>query len=138
MRRLYETRHIPAKHRLSAWLLAAVFALSLCVQPVWASPAERTVIPVGKAVGIKLFSDGVLVVGLAEGDTPARACGLREGDIITALDGCSVDSTEQVQSLLSAAAAPPPCPSPPPRTKAPPARGSWARGYATAWRASAR
>ena len=102
---MYETRHIPAaKHRLSAWLLAAVFALSLCVQPVWASPAERTVIPVGKAVGIKLFSDGVLVVGLAEGDTPARACGLREGDIITALDGCSVDSTEQVQSLLSAAA----------------------------------
>ncbi len=107
MRRLYETRHIPAKHRLSAWLLAAVFALSLCVQPVWASPAERTVIPVGKAVGIKLFSDGVLVVGLAEGDTPARACGLREGDIITALDGCSVDSTEQVQSLLSAAAGKP-------------------------------
>ena len=107
MRRLYETRHIPAKHRLSAWLLAAVFALSLCVQPVWASPAERTVIPVGKAVGIKLFSDGVLVVGLAEGDTPARACGLREGDIITALDGCSVDSTEEVQSLLSAAAGKP-------------------------------
>ena len=104
---MYETRHIPAKHRLSAWLLAAVFALSLCVQPVWASPAERTVIPVGKAVGIKLFSDGVLVVGLAEGDTPARACGLREGDIITALDGCSVDSTEQVQSLLSAAAGKP-------------------------------
>ena len=104
---MYETRHIPAKHRLSAWLLAAVFALSLCVQPVWASPAERTVIPVGKAVGVKLFSDGVLVVGLAEGDTPARACGLREGDIITALDGCSVDSPEQVQSLLSAAAGKP-------------------------------
>ncbi len=61
-------------------------------------------IPLGKAVGIKLFADGVLVVGLAEGASPARACGLREGDIITALDGQRIDSTEQVQSLLSAAA----------------------------------
>ena len=104
MRRLYETRHIPASRRLSAWLLAAIFSLSLCVQQAWASPSERTVIPLGKAVGIKLFSDGVLVVGLAEGASPARSCGLREGDVITALDGEHVDSTEQVQSLLSDAA----------------------------------
>ena len=101
---MYETRHIPASRRLSAWLLAAIFSLSLCVQQAWASPSERTVIPLGKAVGIKLFSDGVLVVGLAEGSSPARSCGLREGDVITALDGEHVDSTEQVQSLLSDAA----------------------------------
>ncbi len=104
MRRLYETRHIPAPRRLSAWLFALVFSVSLCVQQAWASSSERTVIPLGKAVGIKLFADGVLVVGLAEGASPARACGLREGDIITALDGQRIDSTEQVQSLLSAAA----------------------------------
>lgn len=107
MRRLYETRHIPARHRLSAWLLAAVFSLSLCVQSAWAAPAasaERTVIPLGKAVGIKLFAAGVLVVGLADGDTPARTCGLRQGDIITAMDGTAIDSTEQVQSLLAEAA----------------------------------
>lgn len=107
MRRLYETRHIPAARRLAAWLLAAVFSLSLCVQSAWAAPAapaERTVIPLGKAVGIKLFAAGVLVVGLADGDTPARACGLRQGDIITAMDGTAIDSTEQVQSLLAEAA----------------------------------
>ena len=94
MRRLYEARHIPARHRLSAWLLAAVFSLSLCVQSAWAAPAasaERTVIPLGKAVGIKLFAAGVLVVGLADGDTPARTCGLRQGDIITAMDGTAID-----------------------------------------------
>ena len=49
----------------SAWLLSALFALSLCVQQAWAAPAERTVIPLGKAVGIKLFSSGVLVVDLS-------------------------------------------------------------------------
>ena len=101
MRRLYEPRHIPASHRLSAWLLSALFALSLCVQQAWAAPAERTVIPLGQAVGIKLFADGVLVVALADGPTPARACGLRQGDIITAMDGATVGSTEQVQDLLA-------------------------------------
>jgi len=55
-----------------------------------AAPAEdavdggRTLIPIGRAVGIKLFSDGVMVVGLADVDTgsgsqnPAKTCGLRE------------------------------------------------------------
>ena len=103
MRRLYETRHIPAKHRLSAWLLAAVFALSLCVQPVWASPAERTVIPVGKAVGIKLFSDGVLVVDVSEledGRSPALQCGIREGDLLLTFNGEKIVSTEHLQELL--------------------------------------
>ena len=98
---MYETRHIPAQRRLAACLLSVLFALSLCVRQAWAAPAERTVIPVGKAVGIKLFADGVLVVGLADGQTPARDCGLREGDIITAMDGTAVGSTEQVQDILS-------------------------------------
>ena len=64
------------------------------------------VIPLGKAVGIKLFSDGVLVVGLSEvtgptGDTsPARACGLRQGDIITHINDTQVDTIEEVRSVL--------------------------------------
>ena len=98
---MYEPRHIPASHRLSAWLLSALFVLSLCLQQAWAAPAERTVIPLGQAVGIKLFADGVLVVALADGPTPAHACGLRQGDIITAMDGAAVGSTEQVQDLLA-------------------------------------
>jgi stage IV sporulation protein B len=57
-------------------------------------------------VGIKLFSDGVLVVGLSEIPTdggqaaPAKECGLREGDIITHINSQEVDTIEQVQSLL--------------------------------------
>ena len=96
---MYEPRHIPASHRLSAWLLSALFVLSLCVQQAWAAPAERTVIPLGQAVGIKLFADGVLVVALADGPTPARACGLRQGDIITAINGVSVTTMEQLNRV---------------------------------------
>ena len=64
------------------------------------------VIPVGKAVGIKLFSDGVLVVGLSAVETqagsrsPGRDCGLKEGDVITHINGDEVDTIEAVQALV--------------------------------------
>ena len=63
-------------------------------------------IPVGKAVGIKLFSDGVLVVGLSGVETqdgqqsPGRACGLKAGDVITHINDSEVDTIEQVQEVL--------------------------------------
>ena len=66
----------------------------------------RTVIPMGRAVGIKLFSDGVMVVGLSEISTeqgnqsPAKTCGLHQGDIITHINSEEVDSIEEVQNLL--------------------------------------
>ena len=65
------------------------------------------VIPVGRAVGIKLFSDGVLVVGLSCVETedgarcPGRDCGLKTGDVITHINGDEVDTIEQVQSLVT-------------------------------------
>ena len=64
------------------------------------------VIPLGKAVGIKLFSDGVLVVGLSAVETqagsrsPGRDCGLKEGDVITHINGDEVDTIEAVQALV--------------------------------------
>ena len=56
--------------------------------------------PVGHTVGIKLFSRGVVVVKLSEGGTPAKACGLRTGDVIVKCSGSAVTSTEQFQALL--------------------------------------
>ena len=61
----------------------------------------RYLIPVGHTVGMKLFSKGVMVVKLVGGDTPAKACGLRIGDVITSCDGAPVTSAEQFQALLS-------------------------------------
>ena len=65
------------------------------------------VIPVGRAVGIKLFSDGVLVVGLSPVETEKGACypgrdsGLKAGDVITHLNGDEVDTIEQVQNVVA-------------------------------------
>ncbi len=64
------------------------------------------VIPIGKAVGIKLFSNGVLVVGLSQVETPGgarspgRDCGLKEGDVITHINGSEVDTIEEVQAAV--------------------------------------
>ena len=101
MYELRKTHRTGSLRKRTAGLLALVFSLSLCVQTVWAAPEERTVIPLGKAVGIKLFADGALVVGLSEdGHCPARDCGLREGDLILRMDDEKITSTEQVRALL--------------------------------------
>lgn len=72
-------------------------------------PVNRTVryvYPMGKTVGIKLFSEGVLVVGLSDiktekgNSSPAKSCGLQEGDIITHINSEEVNSIEAVQSVL--------------------------------------
>lgn len=69
-------------------LLAAAVVMTVALVP-GAQAAEsqngspRSVIPLGRAVGIKLFAQGVLVVGLSDITTdqglasPARACGLQ-------------------------------------------------------------
>ncbi len=85
-------------------LLAAVLTMWAAAAPAWAS--TPTVIPVGRAVGIKLFSDGVVVVGTSDVATengsvnPAKACGLKEGDIITHINATEVDTIEEVSALL--------------------------------------
>ena len=77
---MYETQKKRRIRRPAAWLLAVLLTGVLCCQAVWAD--QRTLIPVGKAVGIKLFADGVLVVSTSETDPcPARDCGIREGDL---------------------------------------------------------
>lgn len=68
---------------------------------------REMVIPGGNAFGIKMFTEGVIVVGLSDvsnGATrsPAKAAGLRVGDIILTMDGRSVQSNEDVGAIVSA------------------------------------
>ena len=89
-------------------LLTVILAVVLSLWPILARASAATVIPVGRAVGIKLFSDGVVVVGTSEIATengavnPARACGLKEGDIITHINSTEVDTIEEVSAVLQA------------------------------------
>lgn len=86
---MYETR----KKRWLSFLFTCLLAFSL-VTPAWAAEGERTLIPLGKAVGIKLFADGALVVSLEGSDT------LKVGDLLLRVNDTRVQSTEQLQALL--------------------------------------
>ncbi len=65
-----------------------------------------SVIPCGTPFGIKMFTDGVLVVGMSDVDTasgpknPARSAGIKVGDVLVAIDGTTVNTTEQVAGLI--------------------------------------
>ncbi len=66
------------------------------------------VIPSGRLIGIKLYTDGVLVIGTSEIENingiMERAyenSSIREGDIIVEINGKRIDSTKMVQDIVN-------------------------------------
>ena len=66
----------------------------------------KSLVPVGHTIGIKLFAEGVVVIGLSEVETasgvaaPGAACGLKVGDVIEEANREPVESSEQFARLL--------------------------------------
>lgn len=54
----------------------------------------------GEPFGIKLISNGVMVVDLQKGDCPAKNCGIKIGDIILCVNGKSVSSNSEISQLI--------------------------------------
>ncbi len=60
----------------------------------------------GKPFGIKVYTDGVLVVGFGEVETengkvnPAKKAGIKEGDFIVSLGGVNVYTNEDVMNII--------------------------------------
>ena len=96
--------------RAAAFFLSGLLCLSTMLyaqRPARAAALEaERLIPVGHTVGIKLFAEGVVVIGLAEVDTggavrtPGADCGLQVGDVIGEANGKEVESSEQFAALL--------------------------------------
>ena len=63
-------------------------------------------VPCGTPFGIKMFTDGVLVVGMSGVDTssgsinPAKTAGIKIGDVIVSIAGTTVTTTEQVAKMV--------------------------------------
>lgn len=90
--------------KLTGVVLALVFILTMSTVAM-----AQELIPGGKALGIKMLTDGVMVAGVQSVETksgkvsPAEAAGIRKGDIITRIGAKDVSSaedfTEAVQGL---------------------------------------
>ena len=105
-----ERRRKRSRRHGAAACAALVFALSALLVPVGAVSAPdpggetQLLVPVGKAIGVKLFAEGVLVVGLSENEgaiSPAKKGGMKAGDLILTMNDVTIGSTEHLQSLLA-------------------------------------
>lgn len=92
-------------------VLSFLLALFFLVFPVQAAdmsaaPVSQKLIPLGRTTGIKLFSEGTMVVGFEEvgsnaTQSPAKQAGLQCGDIILAVNDMEIDSNEALVEALS-------------------------------------
>lgn len=60
---------------------------------------RRYVIPGGEPFGIKVLSDGVMVISAADG-SPADKAGLREGDVITSVNSVEVCTNDELAEAI--------------------------------------
>lgn len=71
---------------------------------------RTTVIPVGSIAGVKLYTSGVLVVGMSEIEgmdhkkyKPYENTGIKEGDTITQINNIPISSTEELMETVNQA-----------------------------------
>ena len=65
---------------------------------------KTSVVPIGGAIGMKLYTDGVLVVGMSEieGKRPYENTGIQEGDRIIQINENSISNTTELMQEVNA------------------------------------
>ncbi len=69
--------------------------------------ASTEVAVLGQPFGLKIYTEGVLVVGFSDVESekgvqnPARDCGVKVGDVILSVNGKAVTSNSQMQSIVA-------------------------------------
>jgi len=74
------------------------------VKKIQVSTIENTkIIPLGNTIGLKLYSDGVLVIGMSEieGQRPYENTGIKEGDLIVKVDNVEVTTTGELVECVN-------------------------------------
>lgn len=64
--------------------------------------SECRLIPSGQAVGMRLKTKGVMVVGVEQGNLPAKKSGLKNGDIIIKVNDVTLQNTRHFEEILKA------------------------------------
>ena len=67
---------------------------------------ECKVIPCGTPFGVKIFTDGVMIIGVSTVKTengicnPAKSCGLKKGDVITKVNNNLIRNNEELANVI--------------------------------------
>ena len=94
-------------------LVCGVLAAVLFIPSVFAAELPERLIPVGRAVGIRLQTDGVMVAEISPIETergtvtPAEEAGLQAGDVILTVNGKTVSSNADLQQIVALSAGEP-------------------------------
>ena len=85
------------KFSLNLFNLIPVKNISVNVIP------KTTVIPMGNSIGMKLYTAGVLVVGMSEieGKKPYENSGIKEGDRIIQINQSQIDNTDDLMEAVN-------------------------------------
>lgn len=66
------------------------------------------VVPIGKIIGMKLYTNGVLIVGMSEVENienqlinPAKTCDIQEGDTIVKVNDTEIDDIESLKNVVN-------------------------------------
>lgn len=96
--------------KISVAAILIVIVLSMSAAPAAGTSAglddRKMLVPVGSTAGIKMFSDGVLIVGISKIMTekgevsPAGDCGLKPGDLIVEIDSVKITSAEDLRASV--------------------------------------
>lgn len=64
---------------------------------------KTTVVPIGKAIGMKMYTKGVLVVGLSEidGQKPYEKTGIETGDKIVKINNTKINNTDELITCVN-------------------------------------
>ena len=80
---------------------AGYYVGAVPIKPAETESVERpSLVPCGTPFGIKMRSDGIIVASVAE-KSPAERCGLKQGDIITAINGVAVRTNAEVSEAIA-------------------------------------
>ena len=65
------------------------------------SALPKNLVPVGRAVGIQLESDGVMVVGFSASPSAAAMAGIQKGDRICCVNGAEIAGSSDIQEAVA-------------------------------------
>ncbi len=82
---------------------AAVISLVLLCPAAAVSAADKEVIIGGMPFGLTMYTSGVIVIDVDDSqNSPAKAAGIKENDIITKANGTEISTNEDIKAIISA------------------------------------